>query len=52
MQLDRRAEESAVMTKLKAVIRKFAKVLKNVTKHHCIERVCKIFMIVYLFVFR
>jgi hypothetical protein len=37
MQVDGWAEAPAVMTMLTSGIRKFAKVLKNVTKHYFIE---------------
>jgi hypothetical protein len=37
MQVDGWAEAAADMTKLTASIWKYVKVLKNVTKHHCIE---------------
>ena len=52
MQVEGWAETPADMTKLTAGIRKFEKVLKNVTKHHCIEWICKNSTIMHLFVFR
>jgi hypothetical protein len=41
MQMDGWEEVPTDMTKPTAGIRKFAKCLKNVTRRHCIERVCK-----------